>query len=62
MDGVKGLIVTLGWFVLGGAVLCVLALVGPRLKRIFGLIGGLFTLSVIAWIYAISIELIRFGK
>jgi len=54
--------VTLGWFVLAGAVLCVLALVGPRLKRIFGLIGGLFTLSVIAWIYAISIELIRFGK
>lgn len=36
-----------------------LALVGPRLKQVFGLIERLFTLSVIVWIYVISVELIR---
>jgi len=61
-SGIKGLLVTLGWFVLAGAVLCVLGLIGPRLKLVFGLIERFFTLSVIAWLYAISIELIRFGK
>ncbi len=61
-NGVKGLVVTLGWLVLAGAVGCALALVGPRLKQIFGLIERAFTLAVIAWLYVISIELIRFGK
>jgi len=61
-NGAKGLLVTLGWLVLAGAILCVLALIGSRLKRIFGLIERLFTLAVIAWLYVISIELIRFGK
>jgi len=56
----KGLFVTLGWVVLAGAVACALGLVGPRLKPVFGLIERFFTLSVIIWIYIISIELIRF--
>jgi hypothetical protein len=60
--GAKGLIDTLGWLVLAGAVACGLALVGPRLKSIFGLIERVFTASVIVWIGVISIELIRFGK
>jgi hypothetical protein len=61
-NGVKGLVTTLGWLVLAGAVACALALVGPRLKRIFGLIERLFTLSVIVWLSVISIELIRFAR
>jgi hypothetical protein len=61
-QGVKGLIGTLGWVVLAGAIACALALVGPRLKRAFGLIERLFTASVIVWIAIISIELARFGK
>ena len=56
-----GLIDTLGWVVLAGAVECELALVAPRLKRIVGLIERFFTLSVIIWLYVISIELIRIG-
>jgi hypothetical protein len=40
-------------------VACALGLVGPRLKPIFRLIERFFTLSVIVWIYHISIELIR---
>ena len=43
----KGLLVTLGWVVLAGAVACALGLVGFRLKPIFGLIERFFTLSVI---------------
>jgi hypothetical protein len=58
----KTLLDTLGWVVLVGAVATALALVGPRLKQIFGLIERLFTLSVIAWLYDISIEFIRFAK
>ncbi len=56
----KGLLVTMGWVVLAGAVACALGLVGPRLKPIFGLIERFFTLSVIIWICIVSIELIRF--
>jgi hypothetical protein len=58
--GAKSVLVTLGWVVLAGAVGCALGLVGPRLKKIFGLIERLFTLSAIVWIYLMSIELIRF--
>jgi hypothetical protein len=57
----KSLLVPLGWVVLAGAVACALGLVNPRLKPIFGLIERFFTLSVIVWIYLISIELIRFS-
>lgn len=60
--GSKGLIDTLGLVVLVGAIGCALALVGPRLKQVFGLIERLFTASAIAWISVISIELIRLGK
>jgi hypothetical protein len=59
---IKGPMVTLGWVVVAGAAATGLALVGPRLKRILGLIERLFTLSVIAWLYVMSIEVIRFGK
>jgi hypothetical protein len=59
--GIKSLVGTLGWIVLVGAVATALALVGPRLKQIFGLIERLFTASVIVWIYVISIELYRFA-
>jgi len=55
----KGLLVTIGWVVLAGAIACALGLVGPRLKSVFGLIERFFTLSVIVWLYVISIELIR---
>jgi hypothetical protein len=58
----RSLIDTLGWVVLVGAIGCALALVGPRLKRIFGLIERLFTASAIVWISVMSIELVRFGK
>jgi hypothetical protein len=61
-QGAKGLIETLGWVVLAGAIACALALVGPRLKPIFGLIERVFTASAIVWITVISIELVRFGK
>jgi hypothetical protein len=60
--GVKGLLVVLGWVVLAGAVATALALIGPRLKRVFWLIERLFTLSVIAWLYVISIEVVRRAK
>jgi hypothetical protein len=53
---------TLGWVVLVGAIATALALVGPRLKQIFGLIERLFTLSVIIWLYAVAIELVRFAR
>ena len=60
--GAKGLLVVLGWVVLTGAVATALALLGPRLKRVFGLIERLFTLSVIVWLCVISIEVVRFAK
>src|ERR1700677_1968455 len=56
----KSLLVTVGWVVLAGAIACALGLVGHRLKPIFGLIERFFTLSVIVWIYLMSIEIIRF--
>jgi hypothetical protein len=58
----KSILDPLGWVVLVGAVATALALVGPRLKQIFGLIERLFTLSVIVWLFAVSIELIRFAR
>jgi hypothetical protein len=59
---IRTLIETLGWIVLVGAVATAVALVGPQLKKIFGLIERVFTLSVIIWLYVISINLIRFVK
>jgi hypothetical protein len=60
--GIRGLINTLGWVVLAGAIACGLALLGARLKRVFGLIERVFTASAIVWLGVMSIELIRFGK
>jgi hypothetical protein len=56
----KELLVTIGWVVLAGAIACALGLIGPRLKPIFGIIERTFTISVIVWIYVMSIELLRF--
>lgn len=58
----SSLLQTLGWLVLVGAIATAVALVGPRLKKIFGLIERLFTLSVIAWLCVMAIELIRFAR
>ena len=41
---------------------CAGAPTGGRLKRVFGLVERLFTLSVIVWLYVISIELVRLAK
>jgi Protein of unknown function (DUF998) len=56
---VKGLVVVLPWVMTASAIGIVLALLRPRLKRIFGLIERLFYLSSIAWFFVISIELAR---
>jgi len=39
-----------------------LAMIGPRLKRIFGLIERSYYASSIAWFLVVSIELARIGK
>jgi hypothetical protein len=61
-SGVKGPLETLGWIVLAGAIASALGIVGVRLKRIFGLIARVFTVSVIVWLMVIAIQLARFGK
>ena len=60
--GIRTLVQALGWVVLVGAIATAVALIGPRLKKIFGLVERIFTFSVIIWLYVISIELIRFAK
>jgi hypothetical protein len=37
-------------------------MVGPRLKRIFGLIQRSYYASSITWFFVVSIELARIGK
>ena len=39
-----------------------IAMIGPRLKRIFGLIERCYYASSITWFFVISIELARIGK
>jgi hypothetical protein len=51
----------LEWVITGAAIATGLAIKGPRLQRIFGLIERLYYLSSITWFFVISIELARIG-
>jgi len=60
---VKGLVAGwLPWVITGTATATGLAIVGPRLKRIFGLIERSYYLSSITWFLVVSIELARIAK
>ncbi|HEY6396979.1 MAG TPA: DUF998 domain-containing protein [Solirubrobacteraceae bacterium] len=59
--GVKGWLTTLPWIMTGAAVGVLVALRGPRLKRIFGLFERLFYVSSLAWFLIVSIELAHIG-
>jgi hypothetical protein len=52
----------LPWVITATATATGLAIVGPRLKRIFGLIERSYYLSSITWFFVVSIELARIGK
>jgi hypothetical protein len=59
---VKGLVDGwLPWVITGTAIATGLAIIGPRLKRIFGLIERSYYVSSIAWFLVVSIELARIG-
>jgi len=57
--GVKGWLTALPWVMIGGAVGTLVALSGPRLRRIAGLFERLFYVASIAWFFIIAIELAR---
>jgi hypothetical protein len=59
--GVKGWLTALPWVMTGGAVGTLVALRGPRLKRIVGPFERLFYVSSIAWFLIVSIELAHIG-
>ena len=59
--GVKGWLTALPWVMTGGAVGTLVALRGPRLKRIVGLFERLFYVSSLAWFLIVSIELAHIG-
>ena len=52
----------LPWVITATATATGLAIIGPRLKRIFGLIERSYYLSSITWFFVVSIELARIGK
>ena len=56
---VKGWLTALPWVMTGGAVGTLVALRGPRLKRIVGLFERLFYIASIAWFLILAIELAR---
>ena len=57
---VKGLVDGwLPWVITATAIATGLAIAGPRLKRVFGLIERLYYLSSITWFLVVSIELAR---
>jgi hypothetical protein len=59
---VKGLVDGwLPWVITATASATGLAIIGPRLKPIFGLIERSYYLSSIAWFFVVSIELARIG-
>jgi len=59
---VKGLVDGwLPWVITGTATATGLAIIGPRLKRIFGLIERLYYVSSITWFFVVSVELARIG-
>ncbi len=49
----------LPWAITGTAIATGLAIVGPRLERIFGLVERLYHVSSITWFLVVSIELAR---
>lgn len=60
--GVKGLVDGwLPWVITGTAIATGLAIAGPRLQRIFGLVERVYYASSIAWFLVVSIELARIG-
>ena len=56
---IKGWLTALPWVMTGGAVGILVALRGPRLKRIVGLFERLFYVASIAWFFIVAIELAR---
>jgi hypothetical protein len=59
---VKGLVDGwLPWVITGTAIATALAIRGPRLQRIFGLVERLYYVSSITWFFVVSIELARIG-
>lgn len=60
-QGVKGWLTALPWVMISGAVGTLVALRGPRLKRIVGLFERLFYLSSLAWFLIVAIELAHIG-
>jgi len=56
---VKDWLTALPWVMIGGAVGTLVALRGPRLKRIVGLFERLFYVASIAWFFIVAIELAR---
>jgi hypothetical protein len=61
-SSVKGLVDGwLPWVITGTAIATGIAIAGPRLQPIFGLIERLYYLSSIAWFLVVSIELARIG-
>jgi hypothetical protein len=61
-NAVKGLVDGwLPWVITATAIATALAIKGPRLQRIFGLIERLYYLSSITWFVVVSIELARIG-
>jgi hypothetical protein len=52
----------LPWVITGTATATGLAIIGPRLKHIFGLIERSYYLSSITWFFVVSIKLARIGK
>jgi hypothetical protein len=59
---VKGLVDGwLPWVITATAIATALAIRGPRLQRIFGLIERLYYVSSITWFLVVSIELARIG-
>jgi len=59
--GVKAWLTALPWVMTGGAVGTLVALRGPRVKRIVGLFERLFYVSSIAWFLIVAIELAHIG-
>jgi hypothetical protein len=51
----------LPWVITGTAIATGVAMIGPRLKRVFGLIERSYYVSSIAWFLVVSIELARIG-
>jgi hypothetical protein len=61
-SSVKGLVDGwLPWVITGTAIATGIAIAGPRLGRIFGLLERLYYLSSITWFLVVSIELARIG-